>query len=96
MMLFGVIMLPTSQGQSVSRLVIQLPEQFSVCTSTILSGEIGQGDKAIPYTVASRVYGQIPTVKSHLTQEPFCGLLMNNIFNHNSLLIVRKKSFLYI
>lgn len=63
-MLFRVIMLSISQGQSVSRPVVQPPEQFSVSTSTILSGEIGQGDKAIPYKVASRVHGQIPTVNA--------------------------------
>lgn len=94
MMLFYVIMLPISQEQSVSRTVIQLPEQFSVSTSTSSSGEIGQRDKAILYTVASGVQGQIPPLMVHLTQEPFCGLLMSNIFNHNSALIFRKKSFL--
>lgn len=37
-----------------------------------------------------------PQFVLHLTQEPFWGLLIKNIFNHNSLLIVRKESFLYI
>ena len=64
MMIFCVIMLPISQGQSVSRAVVQLPEQFAVSTSTVLPGEIGQGDKAIPHRAASRVCSQIPTVNA--------------------------------
>lgn len=96
MMLFYMIMLPTSQGQSVSKAVIQLPEQFSISNSTISSGEIGQRDKTILYTVASRVQGQIPLLMLHFTQEPFCGLLMSNIFNRNSVFVVRRKSFFCI
>lgn len=73
-------MRPISQGQALSGAVTQLPEQFLVSTSTITSGEIGQGDKAIIYTVASGVQGQIPPLMAHLTQESFCGLLMSNNF----------------
>ena len=63
-MLLCVIMLPMSQAQSLLRAVFQLPKQFSVFTSTILSEEIRQGDKTIPYAVTSRVQSQIPTVRA--------------------------------
>lgn len=64
MMHFYVIMLPISQGQSVSRAVIQLPEQFSVSTSTILLGKIRQEDKATQRGVAASVCSQISTVNA--------------------------------
>ena len=64
MMHFYVIMLPVSQGQPVSRAVIQLPEQFSFSTSTILLGKIRQEDKATHCWVASSVCSQISTVNA--------------------------------
>lgn len=62
MMHFCVIMLPVSQEESVSR--AQLPEQFSVSTSTTLLGKTRQKDKATQRGVASSICSQISTVNA--------------------------------